>query len=315
MQHSPRFPRRFDFWWSTIGQDLYIQHGTFADCQDQFILQAQVSSIEGFAECILNHIDSFSQAGLSSATAILTIIPAGLALIPSGSLGVDESWDIGIVYFLLSVFAGRTGPGESAKLLAQNPSKGRLGTDLANCCQSKKLRVQGYLRWVLLALGVLLMAGAIAAATILGLQTILTWQADIWWYPLLWVLLRMWPGLVELMLLRVIRYCIQRDWISLHSRNTHTVSLLATAVQVLCITGNGLVIVFGTAVLGSLTLMNGATAIKYLFALPAIYTVLQLLLRAGSSREMDHSESAAVELLNAGRFNARADEARRRQTY
>lgn len=171
LQARARFPRRFDLWWSTIGQNLYISEDAFNSCQNRWILQE--SSVDQFAECILNQINSFSQIGLSSATAMLTIIPAGLALIPALSLGVDEAWELGVLYFLLSAFAGNSRPGISTNLLRRRIETGKRA-DRCLRVNHDKLVLHGWSRKASLAMGVIAMAACVVSATLFGLQTVLT---------------------------------------------------------------------------------------------------------------------------------------------
>ncbi|RKL38578.1 hypothetical protein BFJ70_g6213 [Fusarium oxysporum] len=187
---------------------------------------------------------------------------------------------MGPSYFFLSIFVGNTGPGVSAHELAKNIWENKSGADLLATFESRKPMIQGWWRTVLIGGSFVIVLAIIAAATVLGLQTVLTWQAHIWWFPLLWVLLRMAPGLVELSFLCIIEWMLRRPGFPGNERTRHLFWLLLVFVWVLSLAGNGIIIIFGTAVLGSSTLIDGATARTYLFCLPTLYAVIHLLLLA-----------------------------------
>lgn len=304
-QPGTQYPRNFNFWWSTIGSTLYISYEDFASCQDRFIEETFLP--DSFAQCILNQSDQYAQAGLSAGTTMIGLILAGLALIPSQGLGVDEAWDLGLVYFLLSVFAGHTGPGVSARALADNIWERKASNDLCKTHGSKRLLLQGWLWRFLLAFGVIIMMTIVVTATLLGLQTVLVWYSVIWWFPLLWVLLRMGPGLVELIFLGILRFFLRRQDMAALRKRVHIFWLLALFINILSLAGNGLVILFGTAVLGSSVLMDGGTAVKYLFGMPLMYATLQLLLKVGCTQASD-IDSREMELLRVRHADIQGDE-------
>jgi hypothetical protein len=234
-----------------------------------------------YAECILAHKSEYAKAGMGSGTAMLGLIPAGIALLPGNGPGVDEVFRRGWWYLFLSVFCGHAGVGVASQALAGrcagsaddgteleeggSVEQGQVGERAVQREKGQKpvFMVVGIPRVLLLLFGTLLVVATIILGVVLGFQTVVTWACN---HDLLiagYLGLRVVPGLLKLTLLVCLPKFIDvrpqmREQSVEALKGVNKAVVLANVVKGFTLTLWAGIWVHGTAVLASSIMLDGS---------------------------------------------------------
>lgn len=243
------------------------------------------------ANCILSNAPEYAKMGFASGTTLLTLIPTALSLIPIDGPSVEEAMSIGWLFTFLAAFSGYIATGKGSDGLAKEirdlqVAESEFAITSKNGASESELGflVRGPARWLLYFLVGAGMGTLLYLTTKLGLETIVSWACNHEFLHVGWMFVRMTPYLAELILLRLLKVWMRRypgaasKW---EGSAVSTAWLLAKTIYGFSLLLAGLVLLYGTSLLGSTNLIDGAVVIwKYLLLFPLLFCSMQMVLRA-----------------------------------
>ncbi|KAJ6278013.1 hypothetical protein J3E71DRAFT_346225 [Bipolaris maydis] len=149
------------------------------------------------------------------------------------------------------------------------------------------------MRWTCIIVSILLGLVIVYASLVLGFLGVVTWACDRQLLVLSWVFVRMAPTLLEAISLSVLRRWLLHIDLRSSKRSNKTTENAATsrvfrnilsAMEVFVRALHGAIAIYGIAVLGSTTLVDGIPAMMLLMLVPALYGAMGLCI-LGAVRE------------------------------